>query len=344
MFSQIKLDLSDDYNIIALQESNDISISIYHNQTIVGKSRIITDHVDVEFITSLAVEDEHVNTIFNQKHTLGEILIKFLIKFPTIVRKPEFRFICNVPENLKTIIEKNHFDRGTGTSLENEIMIRNQIIFPVQHKISEEFFFKTAIGSDEIQNLLLLLQKNACWQSHLTIDRLNLLIANSKLFFVTTTTGEIIGFSRVLTDNISFASLWDVVIDQAYRGKGLGIALMLQVFSDVVLCKIENWILFTNTAKKLYEKFGFISESELPNRKIVHKFRLQDKHPVYMDELIKIATDGLSVHLNRKQSLDFLFGDSGKREKLSYFWKEVPRLDTTDKSSFCFEKSFFNSI
>lgn len=80
-------------------------------------------------------------------------------------------------------------------------------------------------------------------------------------------------------------------------------------------------VLFTDTAKKLYEKFGFVSESEIPNRKIIHKLRLQDKHPEYMKELMQIANNGLPVFLNEKQSMAFLF--ENKRVQLYSFWKSV---------------------
>ena len=325
MFTQMKIELSEEYNLVVTNKNHIHLISIYYKETFIGNAQIITDDVDVECITSIRIENEHVNKILNQNYTLGEIFVKFLIKFPTMVRKPEFRFIYDPPENLKSILAKYHFDNDS--TLKSNIMVRSSKILNAQDKINEEIFFISEIESNEIYSLLSLLQKNTYWQSHLTLDRLNLLIKNSRCFFAKNSDNRIIGFSRVLTDYRSFASLWDVVVDEQHRGKGIGVALMRQVFSDPVLADIENWILFTDTAKKLYEQFGFTSEAS--NVRFVVKCRLQDKCPDYMHELGKIINSGLPVHLNSEKAMEFLFGDSGKRQNLPGFWKEACLLDDT---------------
>lgn len=327
-FKQMKLELPDGYFIHVVKKKNDIAITVYNHQSIVGKARILIDHVNVNCITSIEMDDAHIHHKFNQQHTLGETFLKFLIKFPTMVRKPEFRFIFNTPDNFAPIVEKYHFDRGVGSNLENEILIRKQPILPEKNKTPVGVTFKRFITPNKMPSLLLFLKKNAYWQSHLTLDHLHLLVNHSQCFFAISDKNEIIGFSRVLTDHTAFASLWDVVVDERYRGNGIGTQLMLQVFSDTTLAKIENWVLFTDTAKKLCEKFGFAAEKEIPDRKLVHKLRLQDSHPAYMEKLIQIAGEGLSIHLNENQTLNFLFSDKGKRANLPSFWNEVPRIET----------------
>lgn len=149
-----------------------------------------------------------------------------------------------------------------------QIMTRKHKIFPEKQKAPDHITFKHSIKDDNLPELLSLLRNNAYWQAYLTLDRLKLLINNSRCFFAIYNDKKIVGFSRVLANNNSFASLWDVVVDEQYRGKNIGISLMFNVFTDEALSNIENWILFTDTAKGFYQKFGFIDEGEIHTQKI----------------------------------------------------------------------------
>jgi len=325
MFRKIKFDLNQEYSIHAAKQENDIAIVIYKNGGIVGSARLITDNVDVSCITSIHVDDRDVNARVNERFTLGEAVIKFLIKFPSSVRKPEFRFILDVPENMKGSISKHHFDRGDDSNLKNEILIRRDKALPELRKKPDGIFFHETIEEMHLPKLLWLLKANAYWQAHLTLDRLRLIVKNSKCFFAVTNDGEIVGFARVLTDSHTFASLWDVVVDERYRRKNIGLTLMFNIFANDALKEIEHWILFTDTAKGLYQKFGFVSADEIPNRKLVHKLRLQETHPAYMASLIESTADGGKVHLTANQALEFLFGEQGKRANLPIFWSKITK-------------------
>lgn len=327
MFRTIVINLDKEYYITAINEKNDISVNIFKCQKLIGEARLVTDNVDVSCITSIQIEDEYVNIIFNNQFTLSEIVLKFLLKFPTIVRKPEFRFILDIPENLKNTILKSHFERGEDINLKNEILIRDKILLPNNHQSPSNIHFSQSISIEDFPKLLSLLKNNAYWQSHLTLDRLTLLINNSRCFYAISGTQEIVGFARVLTNNTSFASLWDVVVDGQYRGKGIGIALMYEVFTNPVLKNIGTWILFTNSAKGLYQKFGFVSEDEILNRKMMYKLRLQDSPPSYMTELIKLVSNERTIYLTSDQAFKFLFNEKGKRANLPYFWNEISKVD-----------------
>lgn len=119
MFREINLNLGDGYKITAIKETDDIAVLVTHNSEIVGQVRLTTDNVDVSCVTIVSIDDKHVDFKFSGQYTLGEVLIKYLIKFPAFVRKPEFRFILDASNNLKTAIKKHHFDRGENSSLEN---------------------------------------------------------------------------------------------------------------------------------------------------------------------------------------------------------------------------------
>lgn len=80
-------------------------------------------------------------------------------------------------------------------------------------------------------------------------------IENSITFGIYTEDRQI-GFARVVTDKAVFSWLLDVVIDESYRGNGLGKWLM-----DCILAHPDiretNMSLSTEDAHLFYEKYGF---------------------------------------------------------------------------------------
>ena len=69
-----------------------------------------------------------------------------------------------------------------------------------------------------------------------------------------------IGFTRVITDYSEFATIWDVFLDEPYRKKGLGHALMTAVMTNPKLKEVYRWFLMTENKHSMYEKFGFKRE------------------------------------------------------------------------------------
>lgn len=92
-------------------------------------------------------------------------------------------------------------------------------------------------------------------------DVVEKLIPNS-LCFSLFRNQEQIGFARVVSDFTVFSWLSDLVIDDQYRGQGLG-----RWFMDCILRhpKIEKtqFVLQTTLAHGLYEKFGFRGSEKL---------------------------------------------------------------------------------
>ncbi len=65
-----------------------------------------------------------------------------------------------------------------------------------------------------------------------------------------------IGFARVLTDFVSFGWLADVFIDEAHRGRGLGVWLVKTIVTHPQLQGFRL-VLATRDAHGVYEKAGF---------------------------------------------------------------------------------------
>lgn len=99
------------------------------------------------------------------------------------------------------------------------------------------------------------------WGQGRTIETIQTCIANS-LNFGVYLDGKQIGFARAVTDYAQFAYLFDVFIDEAYRGKGYSKELMAFILNCEELKNIKTWGLTTKDAHGLYKQFGF---TELTN-------------------------------------------------------------------------------
>lgn len=69
-----------------------------------------------------------------------------------------------------------------------------------------------------------------------------------------------IGFSRIVTDNATFAWIADVFVDEKYRGRGLGKWLVKNTINHPDIKDIELQLLKTKDAHGLYERFGFTKD------------------------------------------------------------------------------------
>jgi GNAT superfamily N-acetyltransferase len=69
--------------------------------------------------------------------------------------------------------------------------------------------------------------------------------------------GQQIGFASVMSDLAVRAHLGDVYVLLAYRGRGLGKALVGAALSHPQLAAVGTWTLTTDGAHGLYAAFGF---------------------------------------------------------------------------------------
>ena len=68
-------------------------------------------------------------------------------------------------------------------------------------------------------------------------------------------------FARVVSDGATMYYLADVVVDEAWRGRGLGTALVSHIVSCPTYARLRG-LLFTRDAHGLYRKFGFDAPSD----------------------------------------------------------------------------------
>jgi GNAT superfamily N-acetyltransferase len=66
-----------------------------------------------------------------------------------------------------------------------------------------------------------------------------------------------VALARVVTDYATFGWVCDVVVEDAHRGNGLSKAMMEAIMSHPELGCMRRFILATNDAHSLYERYGF---------------------------------------------------------------------------------------
>ncbi|WP_022889972.1 GNAT family N-acetyltransferase [Agromyces italicus] len=69
--------------------------------------------------------------------------------------------------------------------------------------------------------------------------------------------GEQLAYARVITDGVTFAWLCDVYVDAPARGRGVGVALIEQIMTELEPLGLRRIGLTTADAHGLYERFGF---------------------------------------------------------------------------------------
>ncbi len=122
-----------------------------------------------------------------------------------------------------------------------------------KYKISNN---KDLISIDGVCNLL----SKSYWANKRSKERIEESIKNSICIGIYDKE-KMIGFARIVTDYATMYWLCDVIIDEEYRGNGLGKKL-IECITEMEELKGMFGILATHDAHGLYEKYGFKRETE----------------------------------------------------------------------------------
>ena len=82
-------------------------------------------------------------------------------------------------------------------------------------------------------------------------------LANSMPYGVYAPGGEQVALARVTTDLASFGWISDVVVDDAWRGKGIGTWLMRTLVDHLRALGVPRLVLTTRDAHAVYNRVGF---------------------------------------------------------------------------------------
>ena len=108
----------------------------------------------------------------------------------------------------------------------------------------------------DIQDIIRLL-KSTYWADRRSEEQIGRSVLNSSCYGVYLEEEEkLVGFARVISDYATTYYLCDVVIDQDYRRRGLGTALVSYIES-LPLYRGLRGVLITRDAHSLYRKLGY---------------------------------------------------------------------------------------
>ena len=128
-----------------------------------------------------------------------------------------------------------------------------------QEHVCEPFLISSDRARLDLGTTLRLLHTTP-WGIGMPLQVLERAIANSVCFGVYVDTRQI-GFGRVISDLATYAYLTDFVIEESYRGQGLGKWLVECVLAHPDFQHLRRVALVTMSAQGLYEPFGFTKGS-----------------------------------------------------------------------------------
>ena len=124
---------------------------------------------------------------------------------------------------------------------------------------------KSAVTFSETNDLdaahLLRLFHQAPWAKNRTVADAAEMLRQSDLVLCAWDGDRLVGFGRVLTDFVYRATIWDVIVDQAYQKQGIGTQLVQRMLNHPRLNKVELFWLCTRRPG-FYEKLGFSSKEQ----------------------------------------------------------------------------------
>jgi GNAT superfamily N-acetyltransferase len=122
-----------------------------------------------------------------------------------------------------------------------------------------KFVFSTdmsRLDADWVHNTL---AEHAYWARGRSRERQDAANAASRCYAVNDVhTGSQVAFARVVTDEATFAWLCDVIVDPAFRGKGVGRLLVAGVVEDLERLSLQRIVLSTGDAHVLYAQYGWV--------------------------------------------------------------------------------------
>lgn len=115
-------------------------------------------------------------------------------------------------------------------------------------------YISRKIDKSKIGEIVSLLHKSE-WASERKDKEIEKSIENSQCYIACTGENKIVGFARIITDFVTTFYLMDVIVEEVYRGQGLGKMLMDTIMEDV---GDLYGILHTDSAQRFYEAYGFV--------------------------------------------------------------------------------------
>lgn len=105
------------------------------------------------------------------------------------------------------------------------------------------------------------LYQNEWWCRGRTLEDTENVVSGSSIIFCAIIDDDLVGFSRVLTDYIFKALIFDVIVDPGCRDTGIGSTLMCAIKNHEQLRSVKHFELYCRSDMiPYYEKHGFTDD------------------------------------------------------------------------------------
>ncbi|NJP11267.1 MAG: GNAT family N-acetyltransferase [Leptolyngbyaceae cyanobacterium RU_5_1] len=107
------------------------------------------------------------------------------------------------------------------------------------------------------------LYRNEFWSKSRTCsDVVKMLAASDVIVGLVDERDRLVGFTRVLTDFVYRATIYDVIVKPTHRQQGLGVQLINAVIHHPQLCNVEQFALYCLPEMfPFYERWGFCADT-----------------------------------------------------------------------------------
>lgn len=191
---------------------------------------------------------------------------------------PESRLAC-APDKLEAVIQNNGVSIDTWLLLEYPLQLmhgkeqcrgisymkelRDAISRDVRDKIQREGFRQNSaeagytVGSDRRKlnfKRVVELMRQSYWAKDRSEEMIRKAMEQSKAYGLYDLDGYMVGYARVITDEVSMFYLCDMIIDEKLRRQGLGSILMNKIIEEK---EHLRGILRTRDAVRFYEKYSY---------------------------------------------------------------------------------------
>lgn len=121
-----------------------------------------------------------------------------------------------------------------------------------------KYYTAETLTNIQIQQLFEL-SKQMWWSKNRTIEDINVMLKTSLSFgLIEVNTQNLIGYARVLTDEIKYAFIFDMMVNDQYRNSGLSKIIINAIFAHPNLKKVTHFDLTcAPDMVAFYEKFNF---------------------------------------------------------------------------------------
>jgi GNAT superfamily N-acetyltransferase len=109
---------------------------------------------------------------------------------------------------------------------------------------------------------LLGLYRITWWGADRTIEQVRRALDHSRPVISAWEGDRMIGFTRVISDLTYRATIWDVIVADTHRGRGVGREMMRLVLEHPDLATVGMFLLLTKDKHRFYGRMGFETDRE----------------------------------------------------------------------------------